>query len=307
MDRVRIGTRGSALALAQASQVASLLRSRGIDSDPEQVVIRTSGDRIQDRSLAEIGGKGLFIKEIEEAMLEGAIDLAVHSMKDLPGRLATGLAISAVLPRERPRDALITRGDATAISDLPDGAVVGTSSLRRRSQCLSIRPDLRIIPLRGNVDTRLRKLDEGGYDLLVLATAGLIRLELANRITVRLPVELCMPAPGQGIVAIESRVGDEDTAGVLAGAGDAAALVVLTAERAYLTTLGGGCQVPVGGLATIDGDALAFRGVVAEPDGARLLRRRARGALDDPAALGDRVARELLADGADEILTAFGV
>jgi hydroxymethylbilane synthase len=310
----RIGTRGSPLALWQAHAVAGAVARAG-GPPTTLVTITTSGDRLASAPLSEAGGKRLFVKEIEDALLDGTVDVAVHSAKDMPAALPPGLIVAAALPREDPRDAFVLpQGSRPEPTDDPNSIVtrlghprVGTGSIRRISQLAHVYTDARFEPIRGNVGTRLRKLDEGGYDLLVLATAGLIRLELANRITVRLPVELCMPAPGQGIVAIESRVGDEDTAGVLAGAGDAAALVVLTAERAYLTTLGGGCQVPVGGLATIDGDALAFRGVVAEPDGARLLRRRARGALDDPAALGDRVARELLADGADEILTAFGV
>ena len=314
MTVFRIGTRGSPLALWQAHAVAAAVARAG-GPPTELVAITTSGDRLGSAPLSEIGGKRLFVKEIEDALLNGAVDVAVHSAKDMPADLPPGLVIAAALPREDPRDAFVlpeghrpeATDDPAAILTRLGSPRVGTGSIRRVSQLAHVCPDARFEPVRGNVGTRLRKLDGGGYDLLVLAAAGLIRLELADRITVRLPAELCMPAPGQGIVAIESRAGDRETAGVLAAAGNQAALLALTAERAFLTTLGGGCQVPVGGLATVDRDGLAFRGVVAEPDGSRLLRRDARGDIGDAAALGDRVARDLMADGADEILAALGV
>ena len=314
MTVFRIGTRGSPLALWQAHAVAAAIARVG-GQPTELVTIKTADDRLASAWVSEIGGKRLFVKEIEDALATGAIDVAVHSAKDMPADLPPGLIIAAALPREDPRDAFVLpvgdspepADDASAIVTRLGSPRIGTGSIRRVSQLAHVYSDARFEPIRGNVGTRLRKLDEGGYDLLVLAAAGLIRLELADRITIRLPASLCMPAPGQGIVAIESRDGDEKTAGVLAAAGDHAALLALTAERAFLTTLGGGCQVPVGGLATVDGDGLAFQGVVAAPDGSRLLRRDARGACGDAAALGDRVARDLLAGGAHDILAALGV
>ena len=314
MTVFRIGTRGSPLALWQAHAVGAAIARTG-GPPTALVTIKTSGDRLASAALSQIGGKRLFVKEIEDALLSRAVDVAVHSAKDLPADLPRGLIVAAALPRTDPRDALVlpegyspeAAEDPAAIVTRLGSPRVGTGSIRRISQLAHAYPDARFEPIRGNVGTRLRKLDEGSYDLLVLAAAGLIRLDLAARITARLPTDVCMPAPGQGIVAIESRADDARTAAVLAAMGDGEALLALRAERAFLAALGGGCQVPVGGLATVDGDSLELHGVVAEPDGSRVLRRRARGDVGAPVALGDRVARDLMADGADGILVALGV
>jgi hydroxymethylbilane synthase len=245
--------------------VARALRERA-GALCEIVTLKTSGDRIQDRPLADSGGKGLFVKELEEALLSGAIDLAVHSMKDVPTALPPGLAIGAVLPRENPSDALIARS-ARALSDLPAGARVGTSSVRRQAQLARARPDLKCVLLRGNVDTRLAKLEAGETDAILLAMAGLKRLGLAARVTSLLAVEEWLPSLGQGIVGIEIREADSRTAAFIAKLDDEAAAIALACERAFQAALDGSCRTPIAGLARLEGDKLFFRGEVIAPDG----------------------------------------
>jgi hydroxymethylbilane synthase len=306
---LRIGTRGSQLALWQAQAVAGLLKAAGVQS--ELVIIKTTGDRIQNAPLTEAGGKRLFVKEIEDALIAGEVDLAVHSAKDMPAALAEGLALTAALPREDPRDALIAPQGAHSTADLAAvretlGARqrIGTSSVRRTAQLRALFPRASFEPVRGNVDTRLRKLDEGGYDALVLAAAGLRRLGFGARITTVLPVEHCVPAPGQGIIAIETRAGDRTTERLLEPLNDARAATSLRAERALVAALGGGCQLPLGGLALHDGSALEMHAVVATPDGRRMLKRRGRAPAADPESLGRQIAEALARDGAGEILDA---
>jgi hydroxymethylbilane synthase len=303
---LRIATRKSALALWQAGHVAALLRGAHAGLEVELVPIVTQGDRIQDRSLAAIGGKGLFIKELEVALNEGRADIAVHSMKDLPGDLPDGLMIASVLERADARDALVTsRGSAHApggFADLPRGARVGTSSLRRQAQLLAARPDLRIEPLRGNVDTRLRRLDEGGLDAIVLACAGLIRLGWESRITARLDTNISLPAVAQGVIGIECRSGDSRTLEWVTPLNHRCTRIAMDAERAFAHRLGGSCQSPIAAHAALNGHRLTLDGLVAEPDGSRLLRDSATGSIDDPDALGGALADKILAAGAGALL-----
>ena len=296
---ILIGTRGSALALAQAEGVARQLRDLG--ARVELRIIKTTGDRVQGppEMPAE---KGVFVKEIEAALLAGEVRLAVHSLKDLPTDLKPGLLIAAVPLRADPRDALISRGQRLA--DLPRGARVGTSSPRRRAQLLRVRPDLEMLPVRGNVDTRLRKLAAGDYDAIVLAAAGLERLGLGDRIVERLACEVCLPAPGQGALAVEARAGDEEAIGLARRIEDAASRACVEAERALLAGLGGGCRVPIGALAEAEGAALRLRGVVASPDGARAVFGEKVGERERPQELGRLLAEDLAAqldDAAIEI------
>ncbi len=297
---LRVGTRGSRLALAQAEEVrARLAAAHGElagDGAVEIVVITTSGDKIQDRALAEIGGKGLFTKEIEEALLDGAIDLAVHSMKDVPTWLPEGLEISAVLPREDPRDALFAaRG--RSLAELPQGAVVGTSSLRRQAQVLMARPDLKVVTFRGNVQTRLRKLAEGQVDATLLAVAGLKRLGEAERITAALAPEEMLPAVAQGAIGLETRCGDRRTAGWLAALDDPVSARRVTAERACLEVLDGSCRTPIAVLAELDAPdgEIYLRALVALPNGSQAHRAERRGPADAAAALGRDAGEELRA------------
>jgi hydroxymethylbilane synthase len=310
---VRLGTRGSQLALYQANTVARTLAQAGGPSC-EIVIIKTSGDRLQEAPLSEVGGKRLFVKEIEDALLKGEIDLAVHSSKDMPAVLPDGLAIAGVLPREDPLDAVVLPqrggGDLAGSIDadqlvaaLGQTPSIGTSSVRRVAQLTRLMPAARFLPIRGNLDTRLRKLDSGDYDALVLAAAGLRRLGFASRISATLPVAACVPAPGQGIIAIEIRSGDTALQRALAAIADAAAAAALTAERAVVETLGGGCQTPIGALATAaGGDTLELAAVVVALDGSRAVRATERGTRSAAADLGVRVARQLIEHGADEIL-----
>ena len=261
----------------------------------------TQGDRIQDRSLAAIGGKGLFIKELEVALEEERADIAVHSMKDLPGDLPAGLTIAAVLERADARDALLT-ASAGRLDDLPRGARVGTSSLRRQAQLLAARPDLAIQGLRGNVDTRLRRLETGDMDAIVLACAGLIRLGLESRITARLDPKLFVPAVAQGVIGIECRAADSRTLGLVTGLNHRDTRIAMDAERAFAHRLGGSCQSPIAAHARLEGQRLLLDGLVAEPDGSRLLRDSASGGIDDPAALGRLLADRILAAGAGPLL-----
>jgi hydroxymethylbilane synthase len=297
MKALRIGTRGSPLALWQARTVAALLEREGRAS--EICVIKTSGDRLQDAPLSEAGGKGLFVKEIEDALLGEAIDLAVHSAKDMSVALPPGLGVAAVLPREDPRDALVYRQGLTALGDT---AAIGTGSIRRSAQLQGRHRGARFLPIRGNVDTRLRKLDAGEFDALVLAVAGLTRLGHAARITLRIPHDDCVPAPGQGIVAVETRIDDRVVGDALRAINDAGAAACFDAERAVVAALGGGCQLPLGAIAVLAGDRLEMQAIVTSPDGARQARARAAGEASRPVELGTRLADELARAGAIAIL-----
>ena len=291
---LRIGTRGSPLALAQARIVrARLAVALGVAEERiEQKIIRTTGDAIQDRTLAQAGGKGLFTKEIEEALLAGAIDVAVHSAKDMPTALPDRLLIAAVLPREDPRDVFISRR-AKTLRELPSGAVVGTASLRRQAIVKRLRADLDVVPLRGNVETRLRKLDDGVVDATLLALAGLNRLGLTQAATSIFPVEEFLPAVGQGVVAIEACADDAATRALLDAINHANTAIALVAERAFLTVLDGSCRTPIAGHATLAAGRLSFRGLIAKPDGSASFETLRAGAVRDAAALGADAGREL--------------
>ncbi len=299
--RLLIGSRGSQLALVQANWVKQQLLNQNGGLQVEIVIIRTSGDVFTQAPLSQIGGKGLFTKEIEEALLEGKIDLAVHSLKDLPTVLPKGLCLAAVSEREDARDAFISNKYGTLVQ-LPTGAVLGTSSLRRQSQLLQIRNDLEIRNLRGNLETRLRKLDEGQYDAVVLACAGLIRLGLADRITEKIPTSQICPAIGQGALGIEARSGDTLTLEKVAFLNHRTTRLAVEAERAFLKKLGGGCQVPIAGFARIAAGNLHMDGVVASPDGSKICRHSLQSAPSEAEALGMRLAESLLAMGAREVL-----
>jgi hydroxymethylbilane synthase len=293
-----IGSRGSQLALWQAHWIQARLEKLGHDSRIE--IIKTTGDKITDVALSEVGTKGLFTKEIEEALLAGTIDLAVHSLKDMPTDLPAGLTIAAVPEREDPRDALIGK----ALEDLPPGARVGTGSLRRSAQLRAMRPDLLIEDIRGNVDTRLRKLDEGRYDAIVLASAGLRRLGWENRITeVFNPSRMC-PAVGQGALAVETRDDNSPAFQIARGLEHAESRTRVTAERAVLAALGGGCQAPIGSHAYIDGQMLVIIAVVISPDGTEMIRQGKHGAVDDPVGVGRALVEQMLIAGAKQILDA---
>jgi hydroxymethylbilane synthase len=305
MDRpLRIGTRGSQLALWQANWVKAAIARHWPHTLCELVVIKTTGDKILDVPLAKVGGKGLFVKEIEEALLDGRIDMAVHSMKDMPAELPEGLSISAVPQRENPSDALVAHG-CDSLAALPRGARVGTSSLRRSAQLLHQRPDLKILPLRGNLDTRLKKLTATNLDAIVLAAAGLKRLQLEHRITQYLPMDAMLPAVGQGALCIESRTNDGVTGPKVAALDHAVTHTAVTAERAFLHRLQGGCQVPIAGHATITDDQLYLTGLVAEPDGQTVIRGSVEGPCHQAGPLGRQLAENLLARGAGDILERF--
>lgn len=292
---LRLGTRGSPLALRQAGTVRDALMAAHPGLAVEIVPIRTTGDAVQDRRLSEIGGKGLFSKEIEQALREGRIEIAVHSLKDMETRLADGFAIAAVLPREDPRDALIAPA-AGGLADLPRGAVIGTSSLRRQAQLLHRRPDLTVVAMRGNVGTRLDKLARGEADATLLAMAGLRRLDLTRHATLPLDTETMLPAVGQGAIAIECRAGDAALSDLLAPLNDPAAAACVAAERAMLAALDGSCHTPIGGLATLAEDGtLTLRGLVATPDGTRLETRQASAPAADADRLGEGIGRMLRA------------
>lgn len=295
--RLRIGSRGSQLALWQANHIAGRLRERGNEVDIE--VIHTTGDKIVDVALSKVGSKGIFTKEIEDALASQKIDLAVHSLKDLPTELASQFEIAAIPAREDPRDALCS-ADYSTVGDLPHHAKVGTSSLRREAQLRAIRPDLVIHPLRGNVDTRLRKLESGEYEAIVLALSGLRRLGKTELVRQVMPIELMCPAAGQGALAIEVRAGDHDVRSALAFLDDKAARFETGCERTLLTKLGGGCQVPIGANAKFSGGALHLQAVVASPDGKNILRESGDG--ENAAELGALVAGRLLKQGGGAIL-----
>ncbi len=298
---VRIATRRSPLALWQANHVAERLRSAHPGIAVELLPMVTEGDRILDRALAEVGGKGLFIKELEVAMLEGRADLAVHSMKDVPAELPPGMILATVLERADPRDALVSSRHAS-LEALPQGARVGTSSLRRQCQLRHLRPDLQVGQLRGNVQTRLAKLDSGDFDAILLATAGLDRLGMASRIRHRVAPEQLLPAVGQGIVGIECRESDHRLRALLAPLEHAEARLCLTAERSMAGALQGSCQSPIAGFAELQGDELKLRGLVGMPDGSRVLADAVTGPAADAPALGLELAKRLLAAGAGELL-----
>jgi hydroxymethylbilane synthase len=300
MPLLRIATRKSQLALWQAEHVASLLRSAQPGLRVELYPMSTKGDRIQDRSLAAIGGKGLFIKELEVALEDRRADIAVHSMKDVPGDLPAGLSIAAVLPRADPRDALLAAAGALRLADLPQGARVGTSSLRRQAQLLAARPDLNVEALRGNVDTRLRKVGE--LDAIILACAGLIRLGWESRITARLSPSDCLPAVAQGIIGIECRTDDASTRSLLGPLNDAPTRIAMDAERAFASRLGGSCQSPIAAHATLHADRLDLAGLVAEPDGSRVLRDSITGNPSEAHRLGVELAERIISAGAGELL-----
>ena len=295
-----IASRGSALALWQARWVQEQLAALGHDSRIE--IIKTTGDKITGVPLnqagAQVGTKGLFTKEIEEALLEGRADLAVHSLKDLPTELPAGLTLAAIPAREDPRDAMV----GMRLADLPKGAKVGTSSLRRGAQLRTLRPDLRIEPVRGNLDTRLRKLDQGHYDAIVLAAAGLYRLDWQDRIAEVVSPDIICPAAGQGALAIETAVGAGPPSALWEKLDDALTRAAITAERTLLAALGGGCQVPIGALGTVAGGTLHLRGIVVSPDGRCVVRDTLDGPLAEAAAIGRRLGETLLAAGGDSIL-----
>jgi len=295
--KLRIGSRGSQLALWQARHITSLLEARGHQVEIE--IIKTTGDKILDVSLAKVGTKGMFTKEIEEALQEGRVDLAVHSLKDLPTELSPAFQLAAITRREHPNDVFLSLQYAD-VAALPHAAKVGTSSLRRQAQLMAVRPDLEIIPLRGNVDTRLRRLEEGGYDAIILAAAGLNRLARTELVRQVIPVEMMCPAAGQGALGIETRVGDAKIISALSFLDDLDARRSTTSERALLNALGGGCQVPIGAFAVAEGKNLKLHAVVARPDGSKVLRASSSGV--DPEHLGQAVAQALLTSGAAAIL-----
>jgi hydroxymethylbilane synthase len=301
MSALRIATRQSKLALWQAEHVASLLRAAHPGLQVDLVKIVTQGDRILDRPLADIGGKGLFIKELEVALAEQRADIAVHSMKDVPSDLPPGMVLSAMLPRVDARDAFIAKRFAD-LGALPAGARIGTSSLRRQCQLRQIRSDIEIVPLRGNVDTRLRKLDEGEFDAIILASAGLIRLGLGDRITQLLPIEQSLPAVGQGIIGIECRADDVRSLQIVHALDDSAAQTCIAAERAFAQRLEGSCQSPIGGHAELSGGQIKLQGMIASIDGTQVFRDSIVGAQKDATALGRALAERMLFAGADKLL-----
>jgi hydroxymethylbilane synthase len=300
LKALRIGTRGSALARWQARSIARALReATGVE--PEIVIIKTSGDKFQQTSFSQIGTKGIFIKELEDALLEARIDLAVHSMKDVPTEMPEGLTIAAIGKREDVRDALISSSGAT-LALLPQGARVGTSSLRRQSQLLYARRDLRMLELRGNVDTRIEKLKRGDYDAIVLAKAGLDRLGLSGNISQVLPHDVSLPAAGQGAIGIEARTGDAETLRALTALEDAETRSAVTAERAALAGLGGGCQVPIGAWGRIENAKLALDVAVLSPDGTQRMWEKDSGSPEEAEVIGKRVAKKLRDGGAAALL-----
>ena len=305
-NRIVIGTRSSKLALWQADYVADSLRREYPELQVEKKLMTTKGDRILDAPLAKIGGKGLFTKELETAMLAGEIDIAVHSLKDMPTEVPEGLVISAITKRLDAGDALVSE-KFRSLEELPAGAKVGTSSLRRKAQLLHARPDLNIQDLRGNVNTRLRKLEEEHFDAIVLAVAGLKRLGFADRITEVLPKELLLPAVGQGALAIETRADDAEVRRIIAFLNDEDTVNCARAERAFLARVEGGCQVPVGVHATAEGDALAVEAVIASLDGKRLYRDVRKGSCEEAETIGTALAERLLDAGGWEILHELGL
>ncbi len=302
LKKIRIGTRGSPLALWQANWVKSCLEEEHPHLTMELIKISTSGDKIQDVALAKIGGKGLFTKEIEESLLQYGSDIAVHSMKDVPVGLPAGLGISVILEREDPRDALVSRDGITKLADLKEGARIGTGSLRRTTQLLAFRPDLEIVPLRGNVQTRLNKMETENLDGVILAAAGLKRLGYGEKITEAISEEILIPGVAQGAVGIETRLQDLPIISALMPLDHEETNQAVEAERAFLRRLEGGCQVPIGSYATIAGDEVHIRGMVGSLDGKRIIKAEKTGHIEDPGRVGYDLAGEVLEMGAGEIL-----
>jgi hydroxymethylbilane synthase len=305
LRKLRVGSRGSRLALVQAHAIIDALRGRHPGISIEIEIIQTEGDRVTDRPLSRIGASGLFIKEIESALLDGRIDLAVHSMKDLPSKLSPGLALAATTERVDPRDALVSRG-ASEIASLPAGGTVATGSLRRRSQLLARRPDLEVVDLRGNVPTRIEKFDRSSWEAIVLAGAGLTRLGLTSRIRSYIPVEDMLPAVGQGALALETRTDEEELVERLGFLDHEPTALAVTCERAFLARLEGGCQVPIGAFADLVDGRLHLRGYVGASDGTRHLRREIEGSPEAASRLGVELAETMIEDGAEEIIRAEG-
>ncbi len=302
-ETVRIGTRGSQLALWQANWVKAALERLDPSLSVELTVIRTRGDKIVDVPLAKVGGKGLFVKEIEDAILQRRVDLAVHSMKDMPAEIPEGLCIGAVPEREDPRDVLVSRKNLP-LAQLPEGARIGTSSLRRAAQLRLARPGLDILPLRGNLDTRLKKLTSENLDAVVLAAAGIRRMGFQDRVTEYLNEEVMLPAVGQGALCIETRTEDPFIGPLVAALDDAATHTVVAGERAFLQRLEGGCQVPIAGHGSVDNSGFSLTGLVADVEGTRVVRHWLRGPAETPERIGRQLAETLLSRGADEILSA---
>lgn len=300
-DTIKIGTRGSKLALWQANWVKSAIEATNPALSAELVVIKTKGDKILDVPLAKVGGKGLFVKEIEEALLDGRIDLAIHSMKDMPAEIPKGLTIGAIPERENPRDVLISNS-GKLLSELKPGAKVGTSSLRRSSQLKINRPDVEIIPLRGNIDTRLKKVASGDYDAIILAAAGMLRLGFDDRITEFLDETVLLPAVGQGALCIEIRENDPRIAPLVEKLNDHNTSIVVTGERAFLHRLEGSCQIPVAAYGQTDGTSVTLTGLVADLDGTVAYKETITGANEESAQLGIQLAETLLSKGAKKIL-----
>ena len=302
--KLTIGTRQSLLALWQSNHIATLLREKYPECEVVLKKIVTKGDRILDVPLAQIGGKGLFTKEIETELADGTIDLAVHSLKDMPTVLPEGLCLTAITERANVGDAFVSNKYAS-FEELPLGAVIGTSSLRRKAQLLAARPDLQIMDLRGNVDTRLRKLDEGLYDAIILAAAGLERLGHGDRITALIPPDVCLPAVGQGALAIEARTADNEVRSMLEFLNDLPTKQSTDAERAFLGLLEGGCQVPIGVHADVAGEQIKIEAIIAALDGSTVLRDTITGKAEDAVALGQQLGKKMLAAGGQEILAAI--
>lgn len=302
--KLTIGTRQSLLALWQSNHIAALLRKQYLECEVVLKKIVTKGDRILDVPLAQIGGKGLFTKEIEEDLLDGTIDLAVHSLKDMPTVLPEGLCLTAITERANVGDAFVSNKYGS-FEELPLGSVVGTSSLRRKAQLLAKRPDLEIRDLRGNVDTRLRKLDEGLYDAIILAAAGLERLGHGDRISSLIPADVCLPAVGQGALAIEARTEDKEVRDMLSFLNDLTTKQATDAERAFLGLLEGGCQVPIGVHADVEGENIRIEAIIAALDGSTILRDTINGKADDAVSLGQQLGKKMLAAGGQEILASI--
>ena len=301
MPTLTFATRPSKLARWQTNHIAKLLQQNWGDLVCEEVVITTQGDKILDKPLPEIGGKGLFTLELEQALLDGQVDAAVHSLKDLPTENAAGLTVGLIPKRADPSDVLVT-ASGQSLDELPSGATVGTSSLRRQAQLLAYRSDLNVKSIRGNVGTRIRKLEEGQYDAIILAAAGVYRLGLEQHITQHIPMEILLPAPGQGALAVQCRADDEETLHYLSVLADQTTQAAVTAERTFLAALGGGCSIPVGAYATKTGDGYHLEGVVAKVDGKTVLR--VSETHQDPVFLGEALAKKVLQMGAREVLDA---
>ncbi len=298
---IKIGTRGSRLALAQTNTVVEYLKKSAPEITAEISVIKTSGDIMQDVSLLQIGGQGVFVKEIEEALLSGSIDLAVHSMKDVPGEIPEGLAFAAILPREDVRDVLVSRGNIK-MEFMPRGAKIGTGSLRRGAQIQAMLPDISIVPLRGNIDTRLKKIETENLTGVILAAAGMKRLGYAQTISQFLPIELMLPAVGQGALGLQIRKTDSGLAKILARLNHERTAVEVTVERSYLRALGGGCRLPIAAYGLIDGQRLTLEGLVAAPNGASVVRDKVWGAPDEAEELGKKLADMIMEKGGKKLL-----